>query len=685
MNPMKSDTLGRTVLLSPAGAVAKPSRHHRFWSIGMRLFRSINFSSKAAIISAVFLVVVAQLTFIFVRASNQVIRTSESELVGVAYARELALLLDQAQTLRQLFLTSGDKPTAALLEQLGRVDQKLARIEGLPAAKLNLDEAFKFARDALAPLKAATSDREESFLRADEFVQQLLRLTASVADSSSLSQDPDPDSYHLMLASTQETLLVSRVLGRLRDLGTDVLSAGKLTPFQRSFLQGDSYVIYTQLELLFGRYERVVKANPALGEPLAFQDAFKPVNAFVRVLRKGPMAESGPQGDAVALAAAGQAAIDAMAALTSRSYTALAGLIEARIAAQHRARNLQLGLALSGLLVAAYFFYCFYLVTHTGMQEVTRHIDAMARGDLSTAPRPWGKDEAAALMLSISAMQASLRQLVGQVRSCANDIVNTSAQVSAGAQDLSGRTEKAASSLQQTALALNEIAARAKNTADGESAALGQENQRVASQGGEVIAQVVATMQGIHTSSKKIGEIISVIDSIAFQTNILALNAAVEAARAGEQGRGFAVVAAEVRALAQRSASAAREIKSLIANSAEQTEKGTAIVRLAGETMNQLVHNAQALSGLLSDVSGAAAEQTRGVNKVSATVAQLDQDTQRNAALVEQTTAASLEMKAKASELEATANWFKLPPPLVAKQHSMRDCRNEAHATPAFR
>jgi methyl-accepting chemotaxis protein len=183
----------------------------------------------------------------------------------------------------------------------------------------------------------------------------------------------------------------------------------------------------------------------------------------------------------------------------------------------------------------------------------------------------------------------------------------------------------------------------------------------VADHGGQVIAQVVTTMQGIQASSKKIGDIVGVIDSIAFQTNILALNAAVEAARAGEQGRGFAVVASEVRALAQRSAAAAKEIKGLIAVGTEQTSQGTRVVQAAGETMQQLVRNAQTMSGLLAEVSTAAAEQTRGVNEVNAAVTQLDHDTQRNAALVEQTSAAAMSMNQLASDLVAAAGKFRLP------------------------
>jgi methyl-accepting chemotaxis protein len=636
-------------------------KHHGIWHLGVLMFRRMNFPSKAMVISVSFLLVVAQLAYLFVRTIEEGVAITQKELKGVAMASTLLPLISQTQAFRHhAALAGGKAPELALLAQM---DQQLGALEALSDPAIDLVKPLKFVRDGLATLRQPLDDADEAFRIADEVASQSLRLMASVADESGLSLDPGADSYHLMLASTSEMLELMQQISRMRDVGLLALRSGSLTPAQHGALFGDSYVTYRELESVFSRYERVVKANPALAEALAFQDAFTPVNGFMRLVRKNVLAEAGPRGDAAAFEATGKNALAALLALVERSHKTLGEVLQARIDSDRRARNLQLAVICAGLLVAAYFFYCFFLVTRGGMREVTKHIDAVAAGDLSTTPRPWGTDEAAALMTSIDHMQSSLRTLIGQVRECADTIVTTSAEVSAGADDLASRTEQSSSRLQETASAMEQIAATVQQTAErtDASAALGRENSAAAAQGGEVIAQVVATMHQIDGSSRKIGEIIGVIDSIAFQTNILALNAAVEAARAGEQGRGFAVVATEVRALAQRSASAARDIKALIGTSAQQTAQGSQVVRSAGATMNQLVHNAQRMSGLLAEVASAATEQTRGVSAVSSTVAQLDQDTQRNAALVEQTNNAASAMTEKANQLVATARRFTLP------------------------
>ncbi len=638
-------------------------RHHGVWGVGVRLFRRLSFAAKAWVISGLFLMVVAQLTFHLLRADIAVVAAAQAELKGLPQVQALSVLLGHAQGVRGIALAAQGKSSPEMSAALEGLAQALMEVERSLAGDAVLLEAFKFVSDAAAPLKAPGGDKEAAFSQADGLVQQVLRFVRSVADRSMLSLDPDVDSYALMLVSTDKTLQAIRMIGRMRDLGSDAIKTAELTPFHARPLHGDSYVMYQLLEELFAGYEAVVKANPAVAGSLAFEEAFKPANAFMRATRRGPLADGGVTGDASGYAASGQAAIDALTALTHRSYSVLGTLIEARKAKMGWAMRTQLSFAAFGLLVAAYFFYSFYLVTRGGINEVTGHIDAMARGDLTTMPRPWGKDEAAALMLSICGMQTTLRQLVGRVRECADGISTASAEVSTGAQDLSARTEQTASSLQQTAATMEQIAATASQTAKrtDESATLGHENARVADQGGQDIAQVVTTMQSIQASSAKIGDIVGVIDSIAFQTNILALNAAVEAARAGEQGRGFAVVASEVRALAQRSAGAAKEIKGLIAVGTEQTSQGTRVVQSAGQTMQQLVRNAKTMSGLLAEVSTAASEQTRGVRQVNTAVTQLDQDTQRNAGLVEQTSAAAMSMNQLASELVAAAGQFKLP------------------------
>ena len=298
-----------------------------------------------------------------------------------------------------------------------------------------------------------------------------------------------------------------------------------------------------------------------------------------------------------------------------------------------------------------------------GLRETRRHLRAMTAGDLTTSPSPWGADEAAQLMLELSAMQASLRGMVLRVRQSSDDIVHSSSEIATGAMDLSVRTEQAAANLERSASSMEEIASTVKSTAENteEAARVARQNAQTAGDGGRVMHDVVQTMEGIRGSSAQIGEIIGTIDSIAFQTNILALNAAVEAARAGEQGRGFAVVATEVRMLAKRSADAAHQIKGLISRSVEQVEAGTAVVREAGTTIEQIVASSQRVDELLSQVAVGAREQSLGVGQIGQSVQELDRMTQQNAALVEQSAAAASAMSEQARTLAEEVARFKMP------------------------
>jgi len=302
------------------------------------------------------------------------------------------------------------------------------------------------------------------------------------------------------------------------------------------------------------------------------------------------------------------------------------------------------------------------------LQDAIAVAEAIAGGDLRAKVDVSRGDEFGKMMRAISHMQAQLVRLVSDVRSGTDSIVNVSEEIAAGNQDLANRTAQASANLEKTASAMEQLTATVKQSAESASQAnqLAGSAAQVAQRGGEVVNQVVSTMDEINTSSRKISDIISVIDGIAFQTNILALNAAVEAARAGEQGRGFAVVAGEVRSLAQRSAEAAKEIKLLINTSVDKVQDGSGLVAQAGETMNEIVRSIQHVTDIMGEITAATSEQAVGITDVNFAVSELDQMTQQNAALVEQSAAAATSMTGQAQRLAAVVATFKLDSSLNA-------------------
>ena len=309
-----------------------------------------------------------------------------------------------------------------------------------------------------------------------------------------------------------------------------------------------------------------------------------------------------------------------------------------------------------------------WAITGSIVKPVRRALEVantVAAGDLTSTIDVDTRDETGQLLAALKAMNESLARTVGMVRAGTETIATAANEVAAGSQDLSSRTEQQASALEETASSMEEMTSTVRQSADHARQAneLAHNASSIARQGGAVIGQVVTTMDEIRSSADKIGEITSVIDGIAFQTNILALNAAVEAARAGEQGRGFAVVATEVRNLAQRSAHAAKEIKELIGNSSAKVQDGSALVAQAGSTMADIVASVEKVTGIMGEISTAATEQTAGIEQISQAIGQMDAVTQQNAALVEESAAASETMREQAANLAASVAVFRVATP----------------------
>ncbi len=326
------------------------------------------------------------------------------------------------------------------------------------------------------------------------------------------------------------------------------------------------------------------------------------------------------------------------------------------------ARTMVIGVLLLSVLAAVVLGWWIARLITVPVAEAVQAAREMAHGNLAAHLSVRSSDEIGQLLQALLEMRDKLAGVVAGVRRSAEGVATASAEIASGNHDLSARTESQASALEQTAASMEELGSTVRQNADNARQAnqLALNASTVAAQGGEVVSQVVDTMRGINEASRKISDIIGVIDGIAFQTNILALNAAVEAARAGEQGRGFAVVAGEVRSLAQRSADAAKEIKSLIGTSVERVDKGSQLVDMAGTTMEEVVGAIRRVTDIMGEISAASSEQANGVAQVGEAVTQMDQATQQNAALVEESAAAAASLNQQAQELVSAVAVFQL-------------------------
>jgi methyl-accepting chemotaxis protein len=605
----------------------------------VRLFRRLGFGAKAFIVTLCFLLPMAAFGIAWFSQFADQRDFTAKEIDGLAYARQVMPLLPLA--LRQR--AEARQPGADWEAAVKRVDE----------AQASSGDAFGTAA-ALQKLKdraAALAGGKPAHPQAHAaLIQAVIDLVGQATDGSNLTLDPDIDTYYLMDGSLMRVPQYIEEASQVRVLAAaDGVDA--VTAMHRAQAYAD--LLGEQLQLAADKVEPL---HPGTGETLAL--------SRVDAQRKA-LYQAAAGGDAAAVAQASDALTASLLATQSRMFEQLDALLAARQARADAKAELIGTVAVAGLLLAAYFFASFYRVMDGGLRETRRHLLAMSTGDLTTTPRPWGSDEAAELMLALAQMQTALRAIVRDVRDGSDEILKASGEIAAGAMDLSARTEQTAANLQQTAASMEEISGTVSQTAQHavEAATIARENAGAAGEGGESMGEVVRTMEAIGRSSSRIGEIIGVIDGIAFQTNILALNAAVEAARAGEQGRGFAVVAGEVRSLAQRSAQAAREIKSLIETSVTQVAGGSQVVAGAQQAIERVVDGAARVGHLIEQIAVGTSEQSTGVQQVGQAAHELDRSTQGNAALVEQTAASAGALRDRAAALAERVSAFRLPTP----------------------
>lgn len=508
-------------------------------------------------------------------------------------------------------------------------------------------------------LKAADSTRLHT-----QMITQVLVLNEQLLVEFGLSLDPEADTYFLIQAALVNMPWLSESMGIMRAQGSAFLTKAELPGEGRATLASLDKRAKELRGEMTRNLTRATGANPAFRVALsergeaALATAAKALALADKVLISATdISHPAPE-----YFDEFTRAIDGLYAFNAVAMNMLADALQDRV---DGLRTIQLAigaLLVLGVVAALALAMAFIRSIVNPVSEAVTVATAVANGNLTVAVPVRGSNEFGQLMRAMEDMRQHLAQVVTAVRQGAEGVATASAEMAQGNSDLSARTESQASALQETASSMEQLGGAVKQNADSARMAnqLAQSASSVAVQGGDVVGQVVHTMRDINDSSRKIADIISVIDGIAFQTNILALNAAVEAARAGEQGRGFAVVASEVRALAGRSAAAAKEIKHLISVSVEKVEHGTELVDRAGNTMNEVVDAIKRVTDLMGEIDSASSEQAMGVSQVGEAVNQMDQVTQQNAALVEEMAAGAASLKSQAADLVGVVAAFRL-------------------------
>jgi methyl-accepting chemotaxis protein len=619
-------------------------------------------------------------TLMLARSHAEEIRMTSRMVAGVDPARNLIKVIQLAQQHRGLSAVwlGGDESAAERrAAKKKEVDAALAelqaRLQADGATASRLGKAYARHTESWHKLEALVAGKQidgtKSSAEHTHFIAGLLAALDEAADHWELSFTPQPDIYFLVMAALRDAPAMIELMGQTRARGATLLSSKEgITEVDRVRFES----LQARMRQVYSEMSRTLEKSVAVNQ--RGQDSVQAV-----AQRLGELGQTGikiAQDNVLAAERTGMTpadyfkqttqVIDGMYEALSSGLTLMEKGLKADLAARWRAGALVLGGVLAALLAAVAYTLATTRRIRRDLGAEPSELCAAAQrvrdGDLATPVALGAAVQPGSVLAMLGEMQKSLADTVQQVRMNAESVSNASSEIATGNHELSSRTEQQASAVQVTASTMEELGSTVRNNADNSRQAdqLARQASNVATEGGAVVTQVVQTMKGINESSRRISEIIGVIDGIAFQTNILALNAAVEAARAGEQGRGFAVVASEVRSLAQRSADAAREIKSLISASVERVETGSQQAEQAGRTMEQVVQAIRRVTDIMGEISQASQEQSSGVQQVGSAVNQLDQGTQQNAALVEQTAAAAQSLQQQAGELVRLVSVFKV-------------------------
>jgi len=633
---------------------------------------NLPFRRKFLLIGLVaFTMVAAPMTLVFKTAVGNM-NAAQAEQQGVAPARTMLSLIRLTQEHRGLSsaVLNGDASKSSLRqERQATIDAAFDKVLAALGA-LNSPPMVSQVQEMRAKWRALAGDvgtgalaAPDSLARHTQLVDEQLLVLEDITHVSGLALDPDAASYHLIMASTRDLPRLTERLGRARAKGVAILASQADKPVERQDLVKALGEIGLYARDAHRGLDRAKASATTLGDTMAasMDGASKALATANQWITKVGQAAPGDITTGDYFQGMTQA-INAHYDLTDVAWNRLDDLLAQRIHSDQRDLAITTLVVLITMGLATWIMLSIARSTSRTLADAMTLANGLATGDLTHRLQVNSQDEVGQMVNALSQSMGHLQLALTSIRDASESVASASTQIEQGNQDLSARTEAQASSLQQTASSMEEMAASVRSNASTAVQAneLAADASAIATHSSEVFSEMVAKMGAIKESSKKIADINAVIDGIAFQTNILALNAAVEAARAGEQGRGFAVVASEVRNLAQRSAQAAREIKGLIATSVETVEQGHGLAETMAASIDRLVGQVQKVSGLMTEIASSSEQQSQGIAQVNQAVSQLDQSTQANAALVEESTAAAGSLRQQAQLLQQSVGSFTL-------------------------